>query len=294
MEPKRSKKITFRVFGIGLFFFISSLTYPYLKFSISDPIDPTTNDAIQIIGHRGAAGLAPENTLASFQKAIDLKVDMIELDIHLSADDELIVMHDATVDRTTNGTGEIKNMTRNEIQKLDAGSWFNATFKGQKAPTLTEVIDLVNGQCKILIELKWPKEGIYTGLVKKLIKVLQDKNVVSQVIIQSFETQYLEEALTLDVNIPCHQLVYAKSDILPIYYGRNLEFGYFKPLEKVSSVNIKYNYVSENFVRTTKEMKIAIGCYTLNDVEAIQKTASWGVKYIITDYPDVVYKTLKK
>lgn len=83
-----------------------------------------------IIAHRGASGTAPENTFAAFQKAVDLRADMIELDVHLTRDKQLIVMHDSTVDRTTDGKGKIADLTLGEIKMLDAGSWFGAEFAG--------------------------------------------------------------------------------------------------------------------------------------------------------------------
>ena len=100
-----------------------------------------------LTGHRGAAALEPENTLLSMQKAIDLGVDQIELDVHLTRDQHLVVIHDTTVDRTTDGQGAVADFTLEEIKRLDAG-------KGERIPTLQEVIDLVRGKVVLQIELK--------------------------------------------------------------------------------------------------------------------------------------------
>jgi glycerophosphoryl diester phosphodiesterase len=102
---------------------------------------------MQIIGHRGASGYEPENTLRSFQKAIDLGVEMIELDVYTCKSGELVVMHDDKVNRTTNGNGYVFNMTLTELKTLDAG-------KGEKVPTLVEVFDLINKKIAINVELK--------------------------------------------------------------------------------------------------------------------------------------------
>jgi len=102
------------------------------------------------IGHRGAMGYEPENTLRSFKKALDLKVDMIELDVYVCKSDELIVIHDDKVDRTTNGQGYVVNKTFEELRTLDAG-------KNEKIPTLSEVLNLVNRKAKLNIELKGKK-----------------------------------------------------------------------------------------------------------------------------------------
>ena len=102
-----------------------------------------------LTGHRGAAALEPENTLLSMQKAIDLSVDQIEIDVHLTSDQHLVVIHDTTVDRTTDGQGAVADFTLEKIKQLDAG-------KGERIPTLQEVIDLVRGKVVLQIELKGP------------------------------------------------------------------------------------------------------------------------------------------
>ncbi len=109
-----------------------------------------------IVGHRGAAGYEPENTLLSFQKAIEIGVDWIELDVHRSSDGHLMVIHDDTVDRTTRGHGKVSEMTLAELKKLDAG-------KGQKIPTLQEAIDFMKGKVRVIIEIK--QEGTEADVV---------------------------------------------------------------------------------------------------------------------------------
>ena len=106
------------------------------------------------IAHRGASGTAPENTLPAIDSALAAGVDYIEIDVHLSLDGKVIVIHDATVDRTTNGTGKVQKLTAEYIQSLDAGSWFGEPFIGVKVPTLEEVIRHIDGKVKLLIEIK--------------------------------------------------------------------------------------------------------------------------------------------
>jgi glycerophosphoryl diester phosphodiesterase len=106
------------------------------------------------IAHRGASARAPENTLAAFAAAIDLKVDAIEIDVHLCADGVPVVIHDDTVDRTTDGRGAVASLRLRELKRLDAGSWFAPRFKGERIPTLEEVFDLARGRCGVNIEIK--------------------------------------------------------------------------------------------------------------------------------------------
>src|SRR5262245_43372391 len=122
-----------------------------------------------VVAHRGGRKWAPENTMAAFKKAIDAGVYGIELDIHRSKSGELMVIHDETVNRTTNGTGLIKDMTFAELQKLDAGSWFAPSFKDERVPLLSEVLALINGKCVLNVEIKNIPVA-YPGIEDDLLK----------------------------------------------------------------------------------------------------------------------------
>ncbi|OYX80665.1 MAG: glycerophosphodiester phosphodiesterase, partial [Flavobacteriales bacterium 32-34-25] len=145
------------------------------------------------IGHRGARGYEPENTLVSFQKAIDLQVDGIELDVHLSLDAELMVIHDDTIDRTTNGKGKVNQLTKAELQNFSIESQ-------HKIPTLEEVFDLVNRRCFINIELKSFDAAEKT--VALIEKYIHEKNwEYSDFLVSSFDWKMLEETHSLDSKI---------------------------------------------------------------------------------------------
>ena len=116
----------------------------------------------KIFAHRGSKGTHPENTLTSFKEAVRVGSDGIELDVHLTKDGHLVVIHDETVDRTTNGTGEIRNLTLAKIKAMDAGSWFHNTYAGEKIPTLEEVLLLLKelgflDQLRTSMPIWWPK-----------------------------------------------------------------------------------------------------------------------------------------
>lgn len=106
------------------------------------------------VAHRGASGNYPENTLLAFQKALEIGVDEIELDLYFTKDEHLIVMHDSTVDRTTDGTGKIADLTLAEIKTLDVGSWFGEHFRGERVPTWDEALDLLQGKVHLNVHLK--------------------------------------------------------------------------------------------------------------------------------------------
>ena len=123
-----------------------------------------------LTGHRGAAELEPENTRLSIQKAIDLGVDQVEIDVHLTRDQHLVVIHDATVDRTTNGQGAVADFTLEEVKRLDAG-------KGERIPTLQEVIDLVRGKVVLQIELKGPDTA------EPVVRTVEQNNIENEVLL---------------------------------------------------------------------------------------------------------------
>ena len=149
----------------------------------------------KIFAHRGSKGTHPENTLASFKEAVRVGSDGIELDVHLTKDGQLVVIHDETVDRTTNGTGEIRTLTLAEIKELDAGSWFHNKYAGEKIPTLEEVLLLLtelgfNGQLNI--ELKTDVIQ-YKGLVEKCLALQGTKTWPFAIVYSSFNPYTLVE-----------------------------------------------------------------------------------------------------
>jgi len=148
----------------------------------------------EVIAHRGASGLAPENTLPAFALAIDKGCDWIECDVHLSADEVVIVMHDAEVDRTTDGTGAIADHTLAELETLDAGSWFSKAFAGTRVPTLAETLDLVRGNTRLDIELK----AADTRLAGAVLDVVLATEMLDQVVLSSFDHAHLERALEIE------------------------------------------------------------------------------------------------
>lgn len=136
-----------------------------------------------LMAHRGLSGLAPENTLAAFSKATETKSEWVELDVHLTADGEVVVMHDSTVDRTTDGTGAISDLTLAQIRALDAGSWFGPAFAGERVPLLAEVVDLLGSRLRINVEIKSAADPASAA---KVVDILRNGGVLEQSQISSF------------------------------------------------------------------------------------------------------------
>jgi len=153
-----------------------------------------------IIAHRGFKKKYPENTLAAFQAAMDAGVTMIELDVTLSRDRKLVVIHDATLERTTNGHGPVHDYTLEELKQLDAGSWFESGFADQRLPELAEVLELVNDRVYINIEIKphaYEAHHPPDAIEKQVVKLLRQKNLMDTGMISSFDVKILEQIASM-------------------------------------------------------------------------------------------------
>ncbi|MTI48597.1 glycerophosphodiester phosphodiesterase [Sporosalibacterium faouarense] len=236
-----------------------------------------------VIAHRGASGHAPENTMISFQKAIDMGADGIELDVHISKDDKLIVCHDERVDRTTNGIGFIKDLTLDEIKKLDAGYWYDKKYANEKIPTLEEVLYLFQGK-DILINIEL-KNGIiqYDKIEEKVIRVLEKFKLMDRTIISSFNHYSLIKIKEINSSIKTGAL-YMCGLVNPWDYVIRLNIDVIHPI---------YFALYPDLIKKCKERNVEINTYTVNCDEDMKKVIDLGVNGIITNYPDKAKKILE-
>ena len=233
----------------------------------------SANRRVLVMGHRGARGLAPENTIASFESARKIGVDCVELDVHVSKDDHLIVMHDATVDRTTDGHGYIKDMSLAEIETLDAGSWFDPRYAGEKVPTLTEVLEWSGNEMPLVIELKG---GFEQGLVHRVIDLVWRYDAANEVILISFDHRALQHVKALSPEIRTGVLYVARL-VDPIAVARGAVADALHP---------NWNYVDRELVREAHTSGLALSTWTVNEPEDMRTLIEMGVDSIGTDYPD--------
>ena len=247
------------------------------------------NREVTITGHRGAAGYAPENTLASIQKALELGVDRIEIDIHQSKDDVVVVLHDESVDRTTDGKGIIAEMTFDEIRQLDAGEYFSAKFKGEKIPSLEEVLLLVNGQCDLLIEFKNGNDH-YPQIEEHVIELLKKYNAVDWCIVHSFNTKVLVRLHQKIPSLRLHKLFIVQFRYTPLYF--DLGFEKFDPLEYpyIEEYSINEYFGNIEIIDRLQKMGKKVNIWTLNDPKTINAYKNLGVDGIISDYPDLIQR----
>jgi len=157
----------------------------------------------KLVGHRGALAVTPENTMASFERAWRDGVDLVELDVRLSADHQVVVLHDATVDRTTDGSGLVTEFTVAELRRLDAGAWFDARFASERIPTLVEVLTWAKWRVGLLLELKFDPFGSYDpALVPAVLRDVSAMGVGDQVAFISYQTRALVQVTALAPDIP--------------------------------------------------------------------------------------------
>ena len=215
------------------------------------------------IGHRGAKGYEPENTISSFEEAIRLGCDYVELDVHLG-DEELFVIHDSSVDRTTNGSGKISELTREEIESLDAGD-------GQKIPTLSEVLAFIDGRCGVNIELKGlgtgePVNDLLNGLLKR-------SRPPSPILVSSFDHR---ELAAINKKFP-RGILFDKIPDNWIELARNCS---------AWSVNLAYKTVSLDIIQKAHLQGFRVLVYTVNNPIQMKKLVSLGVDGMFSDFPD--------
>ncbi|MEH7441174.1 glycerophosphodiester phosphodiesterase family protein [Bacillus sp. JJ1122] len=246
--------------------------------------EPTKGELRQFdtVAHRGAAGYAPENTIAAFDKAVDMKADYIELDVQRSKDGELVIIHDTTVDRTTDGTGRVGDFTFEELRNLDAGSFKGEQFTGEKIPSFDEVLDRYHGKVGILIEMKSPElyPGIEEAVALELKERHLDKPQNNKIIIQSFNFESMKKMDTLLPEVPIGVLTSSRLHVTDSALQEFATYAdYFNP---------SYSLVTKELVDKVHNFGMEIQSWTVRSHEAAQFLIDMKVDGIITDYPDYV------
>jgi glycerophosphoryl diester phosphodiesterase len=236
----------------------------------------------KIMAHRGASGYAPENTLEAFKLAYEQQADCIELDVHVCKSGELVVCHDDTVDRTTDGSGFIKDLTLDELKSLDASAKFNSGYKDCKIPTLKEVFEWISPlNLELNIELK-NAPILYENLEEKLVSMIHNYNLEQRVILSSFNHYGLAKCKSLDPNI--------KTGLL--YMAGLYEPWNYCTAAHANAIHPMFLGVLPEMITECKSKGIAINAWTVNDEPSMQKLISLNVDGLITNYPDKARKIL--
>ncbi len=237
-------------------------------------------------GHRGAPEAAPENTLPAFMEAVQLGAHGIELDVMFSKDGEIVVIHDYTLDKTTSGSGLVKDHTLTELKQLDAGSWFGEAFIGTRIPTLQEVIDTLPRTALINIEIKG--ESPFTdGIEQAVVNTIAENNLFNRVMVSSFNPVSLIRVKMADKQIPVG-LIYAPD--LPIF----LRDAWFIPILRPEALHPRHDMVDEAYMNWAKNKGYRVNVWTVNEAAEMKRLLDLKVDGIITDRPDLMLQILEE
>jgi glycerophosphoryl diester phosphodiesterase len=261
-----------------------AFTLLFSPFSQAFAQEPTVGERKQVdnVAHRGATAYAPENTIAGFDLAVDMKADYIEIDVQRSKDGELVLIHDTTVNRTTDGTGKVGDLTFEQLRSLDAGSSKGKEFTGELIPTFEEILDRYRGKVGILIELKAPE--LYPGVEEQVAEAIKKRNLDKpkneKIIIQSFNFESMKKMNKLLPTVPIGVLTSNTAHTTP------------EALQEFSTYadwfNPSYGIVTKELVNQVHANGMQIGSWTVRSQEAADFLFEMGVDAIITDYPDYV------
>jgi glycerophosphoryl diester phosphodiesterase len=243
---------------------------------------------VTVIAHRGYRDVAPENTLSAFRKAVQLGADMVELDVHLSKDGQVVVMHDDTLDRTTNGTGPVENKTLAELKLLDAGAFFSPVFKGEPIPTLEEVLQFAKDKISVNIEIK--KEAVekqsQAGIEKKVVDLMVNSGMQEYLMVSSFSAVAITRIKQINPSISTGYLM-VSDGLFSSQVSRVAKV-------KADAVHEMGPFVSKNDVVKSHEHDIEENTWTINDPHKMSELINKGVDGLITDRPDLAIRVLEE
>jgi glycerophosphoryl diester phosphodiesterase len=250
---------------------------------------PTHGAPPYIVAHRGISAKIPENTLAAFEHAAQTPgVDMIELDVRLSKDEEVIVLHDRTLQRTSTGNGQARNYSFKEIQQFDAGSWFHPSFSNQRIPSLSEVLKLVGNRLWIDIEIKsdWYSREPLGLLEEKILNSVQVCEMNNRVLYSSFDHKLLANLKRLNPSV-----------ITGVLYNFHRDFSRLPSTlvdETGASVFVcAKRELTHRIVEDAHKHGIAVYVYTLNSITNVKKVLAYGVDGIMSNNADDIIDVVK-
>jgi glycerophosphoryl diester phosphodiesterase len=235
--------------------------------------------------HRGASHEAPANTLAAFRRAIELGADGIELDVHLSSDGEVVVIHDFDLAATTDGTGAVREKSLSELKELDAGGWFAPAFAGERIPTLQEVIDEVGKNLLLNVEIK-TKSLQGEGLAESVVETIVSNGLSERVIVSSFNPLAVQRVRRLEPSIPIG-LLYAPDQAL------FLRRAWFRHLLQPQALHPDHRMVDAEYMQWARDRGYRIHVWTVDEPAEMRRLEELGVDLIVTNRPDLLRATLE-
>jgi len=237
---------------------------------------------VLVIAHRGASGNAPENTMAAFRKAVALGATFIETDLQLSRDARFVAIHDATLNRTTNGQGAVHDMTLAELRKLDAGSWFGSEFAGERIPTLEEILEF-SKKNDVVFYLELKPAGSWGG-EHALIGALRESREIPRAVVISFDASIVLSLRKIEPTL-----------MTGLLYDGQVE----KPIQKAVEIGarqlaVRGDLVSPALLAEARKKDLQVVCWTVNHPAHMRMLIAAGVDGIMSDYPDRLVAAVRK
>jgi glycerophosphoryl diester phosphodiesterase len=249
------------------------------------------SNAVQRVAHRGGAALAPENTLAAFRNALNFPVDAIELDVHMSCDGQAIVFHDYTVNKRTNGHGNILDLDFAYLRSLNAAAHFPGGWpQPEQIPTLREVLDLARGHVQVYIEIKQSKRGdvyaSYPHIAEAVIADVRAADMLDQVLVMSFDWSVLPQIKELELDVQTGALVSDER------WKPQAEHALDTLIEQVTAlgcnwINMDAHLFTADMAGAAHQHRFQLGVWTVNSVYEMHRFIKAGVDSITSDRPDL-------
>ena len=228
---------------------------------------------MKIIAHRGGRSLGPENTLSCINAGIESGADLVEIDVHMTSDGRVVVCHDETVDRTTDGKGKIEEMTFEQVSRLSIEG-------SEHVPTLEEVLEAVNGRCGLLIEVKRKHEGQYPLIEDKVLELVDSFGMRDRVVFQSFDDEAVVRFHEIAPDVPVLKLLFCRLPFGIVADGRLHSFK-FEDYDFVAGFNACNSLIGKKFIRDVQAMGKKVVLWTVNDPRKVPD----GVCAVVTDCP---------
>jgi glycerophosphoryl diester phosphodiesterase len=247
----------------------------------------TEGDNFTAIAHRGASAYYPENTLESFQGAILMGADMVELDVQLTKDGEVVVFHDEKLSRCTNGKGRIADHTLIELKALDAGSWFDKKYQAAKIPMLAEVLSLCRDKIAVNIEIKTEAvtDLVSEGIEEKSLKIAEQNRMCEHIVFSSFDPRAIKHLKEIDSTVGL-AVLYEKR-----HYGSKMPSDIIESLG-ADAFNCSQKELSSKWLTNLKLNNIPLNIYTVNDETNMRRLIKMGVSGIFTNKPDILKRVV--
>jgi glycerophosphoryl diester phosphodiesterase len=246
----------------------------------------TEKNRVLVVAHRGSSGSAPENTMASFEMALESGAEIIECDVRLTKDGEVVVFHDRTLNRTTNGEGLVGEKTLEELKKLDAGSWFGSKFKGERIPTLSEVLRLLNGCAMLNIELKadYRERRSNVQLQERVLEAVKYSHARGRIFLASFNHRLMWEIKARHPELTTAVIYKAVRDFAS------------HPSSLVSRARADAFvcgrwWLRRKLLEDLQEHHIPLFVYTVDKERDVERMIRLHVNGVITNLPDMVVRT---